>query len=85
MWHGYEIRQYPGYVVFLFDSGTRVIPLDGRPHLPATVKLWNGDSRGRWEGNTLIVDVANNNSKARFAPDRRVRQRARAHPGAVDV
>ena len=67
MWHGYEIRQYPGYVVFLFDSGTRVIPLDGRPHLPPTVKLWNGDSRGRWEGNTLIVDVANNNSKARFA------------------
>ena len=67
MWHGYEIRQYPGYVVFLFDSGTRVIHLGDSPHLPASIKLWNGDSRGHWEGNTLVVDVANNNSKARLA------------------
>jgi hypothetical protein len=67
MWHGYEIRQYPGYVLFLFDSGTRVIHLDGKPHLPDSIKLWNADSRGRWEGNTLVVDVTNNNSKARFA------------------
>jgi hypothetical protein len=67
MWHGYEIRQYPGYVVFLFDSGTRIVQLDDSPHLPASIKLWNGDSRGRWEGNTLVVDVANNNSKARLA------------------
>lgn len=66
-WHGYEIRQYPGYVVFLFDSGTRIVPLDGRPHLPASIKLWNADSRGHWEGNTLVVDVTNNNAKARFA------------------
>jgi hypothetical protein len=67
MWHGYEIRQYPGYVVFLFDSGTRIIHLDGKPHLAQNVKLWNGDSRGHWEGNTLVVDVSNNNSKSRFA------------------
>lgn len=66
MWHGYEIRQYPGYVVFLFDSGNRVIYLDGRPHLPSNLKLWNGDSRGHWEGNTLVVDTTNNNSKARL-------------------
>jgi hypothetical protein len=65
-WHGYEIRQYPGYVVLLFNSGTRIIPLDARPHLPGNIKLWNADSRGRWEGNTLIVDVRNNNSKALF-------------------
>lgn len=65
-WHGYEIRQYPGYVVLLFDSGTRIIHLDGKPHLPDNVKLWNADSRGRWEGNTLIVDVRNNNAKARL-------------------
>ena len=57
----------PATCVFLFDSGTRIIHLDGKPHLPATIKLWNADSRGRWEGNTLIVDVANNNAKARFA------------------
>lgn len=66
MWHGYEIRQYPGYVLFMFDSGTRVIHLDGKAHLPANLKLWNADSRGRWEGNTLIVDVTNNNAKARL-------------------
>lgn len=66
MWHGYEIRQYPGYVLFLFDSGSRIIHLDGKPHLPASIKLWNADSRGHWEGNTLVVDVANNNGKALF-------------------
>jgi hypothetical protein len=66
MWHGYEIRQYPNYVVFLFDSGTRIIHLDGKPHLPDHIKLWNADSRGRWEGNTLVVDVTNNNAKARL-------------------
>jgi hypothetical protein len=65
-WHGYEIRQYPGYLLFLFNSGTRVIHLGGK-HLPENIKLWNADSRGRWEGNTLIVDVANNNAKARLA------------------
>ncbi len=65
-WHGYEIRQYPGYVLFLFNSGNRIVHLDGKPHLPQNVKLWNGDSRGHWEGNTLVVDTTNNNSKARF-------------------
>lgn len=66
-WHGYEIRQYPGYVLFMFNSGYRLIQLDGRPHLPASIKLWNADSRGRWEGNTLVVDVANNNGKSMLA------------------
>lgn len=66
MWHGYEIRQFPGNVVFLFDSGTRVIRLSDKPFLPENVKLWNGDSRGHWEGNTLVVSVRNNNSKWRF-------------------
>lgn len=66
IWHGFEIRQYPNYVLILFDSGWRIIHLDGKPHLPESVKLWNADSRGRWEGNTLIVDVANNNAKARL-------------------
>lgn len=66
MWHGYEIRQYPDYVLFLFDSGTRLIHLDDKAPLPETVKLWNGESHGHWEGNTLVVDVGNHNAKARF-------------------
>ena len=66
-WHGYEIRQYPNYIVFLFNSGTRIVHLDGKPHLPDNIKLWNADSRGRWDGNTLVVDVTNNNGKARLA------------------
>lgn len=65
-WHGYEISQYPGYVLFQFNSGTRIIHLDNKPHLPENIKLWNGDSRGHWEGNTLVVDVANQNGKALF-------------------
>jgi hypothetical protein len=66
MWHGFEVRQYPHYVVFLFDSGSRIIHLDGKPHLPDSIKLWNADSRGHWEGNTLVVDVRNANGKALF-------------------
>jgi len=66
MWHGFEIRQYPGYVLFLFDSGTRLIPLGDAAPLPETVKTWNGDSRGHWEGNTLHVSVHNHNAKARL-------------------
>ena len=66
IWHGYEIRQYPGYVLILFNSGTRIVRLDGKPHLPDSIKLWNADSRGQWEGNTLVIDVRNNNGKALF-------------------
>jgi len=66
MWHGFEIRQYPGAVLFLFDSGWRLVRLDDAPKLAPSVKLWNGASRGHWEGNTLVVDVTNNNGKALF-------------------
>ena len=44
----------------------RIIPLDGRPHLPESISHWNGDSRGRWEGNSLIVDTTNFSSKSEF-------------------
>ncbi len=59
------ILQPPGEdsITFLFeDQGAyRVIPTDGRPHIGKNIKLTNGDSVGRWEGNTLVVDVTNLN------------------------
>ena len=56
-----EILQTPGYVVILIQANndTRIIPLDGRPHLPQSVGLWLGDARGHWEGNTLVVETTN--------------------------
>ena len=65
-WHGHEIRQFPGYVLFMFNSGYRLIHIDGKPHIDSKIKLWIADSRGHWEGNTLVVDVTNENSKALF-------------------
>jgi hypothetical protein len=65
---GLQIRQSPGYVTIVYESSHtfRVIPTDGRPHVAANVKLWMGDSRARWEGNTLVVDVTNFNDKTWF-------------------
>jgi hypothetical protein len=59
--NAYQIVQSPGYVVILSEMihETRVIPTDGRPHLPPNVRQWNGDSRGHWEGDTLVVDTTN--------------------------
>jgi hypothetical protein len=56
-----EIIQTPGYVVMVTQANNdvRIIPLDGRPHLPQSVGLWLGDARGRWEGNTLVVETTN--------------------------
>ncbi|MBI4886174.1 MAG: hypothetical protein HY824_03695 [Acidobacteria bacterium] len=64
----FQILQTPGYVVVLqeFNHAYRIIPLDGRPHLSEHIKLWMGDSRGRWEGNTLVVDVTSKNDRTRF-------------------
>jgi hypothetical protein len=44
----------------------RMIPLDGRPHAPQNVRQWTGDSRGRWEGDTLVVETTNFNGKNPF-------------------
>jgi hypothetical protein len=62
-YNSYQILQMPGYVVIVYEWNhmTRVIPLDGRPHLDPRIRLAMGDSRGRWEGNTLVVDVTNFN------------------------
>jgi hypothetical protein len=61
----YQILQPPGYIVLLFERMSwRVIPLDSRPHIPDNVRLWQGDSIGHWEGDTLVVDSTNFNGKA---------------------
>jgi hypothetical protein len=66
--NNYQILQTPGYVVILIEMihDVRVIPLNGRPHLPQNIRLWMGDSRGRWEGNTLVVDTTNFTDKTHF-------------------
>jgi len=64
----HQILQTPGYVVYLleYSHSYRVIPTAAGPHVPGNVTLWQGDSRGRWEGNTLVVDVANSNGLTWF-------------------
>jgi hypothetical protein len=66
--NNYQIVQLPGYVVIHQEMihETRIIPLDGRPHLPSSIRLWNGDSRGRWEGQTLVVETTNFHPEAEF-------------------
>ena len=65
--NNYEIVQTPGYVAILQEQihDTRIIPLDGRPHLTSGVRQWLGDSRGRWEGDTLVVETTNFTDEAR--------------------
>jgi hypothetical protein len=70
--NGYMIVQIPGYVMIFYEMihDPRVIPLDGRAHLPSTVTSFDGDPRGHWEGNTLVVDTTNFNGKGWLAsPD----------------
>jgi hypothetical protein len=63
--NGNQIVQAPGYVVLRNEMihETRIIPLDNRPSLPATFKSYMGDSRGRFEGNTLVVETTNLNGR----------------------
>jgi hypothetical protein len=66
-----QIVQSPGAVSIFYDTGQgqgwhRTVPVDGSQHLPASMNLWWGDSRGHWEGNTLVVDVANFNDQTWF-------------------
>lgn len=65
---GFQIFQPPNYVVIFFEAfhAFRIIPMDGRPHIQSDVKLYSGDSRGHWEGDTLVVDVTNQNDKTWF-------------------
>ena len=64
----YQIYQTPEYVVIVAEMihEARIIPLDGRPHPPPTVRQWMGDSVGRWDGDTLIVETTNFSDKAAY-------------------
>ena len=66
--NNYQILQAPGYVAILIEMihDVRIIPLDGRPHAPQAIRQWMGDSRGRWDGNTLIVTTTNFTDKTIF-------------------
>src|SRR5881409_4480864 len=63
-----QIVQGPGYVTLLheIDHSTRVIPTDGHPHVPQNIRLWQGDSVGHWEGDTLVVDTTNFTNRTPF-------------------
>ena len=64
-----QIFQTPDHVVVLQEMSNndpRIIPLDNRPHLSPRIRQWPGDSRGRWEGDTLVVDTVNFNEKTHY-------------------
>jgi hypothetical protein len=63
-----QVVQSPGYVTIMNEMAhdARVIPLDGRPHLDPRLTTWNGDSRGRWDGDTLVIDTTNFSTKSDF-------------------
>ena len=75
-----QLFQTDDHVVILNEMvhDARVVPLDGSPHLPGHVRQWKGDSRGRWEGNTLVVETRNFTAKTSFrgsGPDLRLVER----------
>ena len=83
---GYQILQGPGYVAIVYEMihEARIIPLGGRRHVGSGIRLWNGDSRGRWEGNTLVVDITNYNDKGNVATNAAT-QRVRSIPQSEDL
>jgi len=64
-----QLFQAPGYVAILVEQihDVRVVSLDGRPHLGSGIRQWMGDSRGRWDGEVLVVETTNFNGKHDFA------------------
>jgi hypothetical protein len=66
--NNYQIVQTRDYVAIEIEMihDVRIIPLDGRSHLPSTIRRWMGDSVGHWEGDTLVVDTTNFTDKSHF-------------------
>ena len=68
---GNHIFQVPGYVIIVYEMvrEPRIIPLDGRPHVDPRIRQWMGDARGRWEGETLVVETTHFTEKAWITPN----------------
>ena len=88
--NNYQILQTPDYVVILIEMihDVRIIPLDGRAHAPSNIRQWMGDSRGRWDVNTLVVTTKNFTDKTNFRGSsenlRLVERFTRVDPGTID-
>ncbi len=68
---GNHIFQIPGYVIILYEMvrEPRIIPLDGRPSIDPKIRQWMGDTRGRWEGETPVVETTNFSEKGWITPN----------------
>lgn len=77
--NAYRIAQIPGYVVIQYEMihDVRVIPMDGRPPIASDIRLWMGSPRGRWEGNTLVIETTNFTDKSAI--------RGHAHSDVLNV
>src|SRR5688572_18721396 len=66
--NSYQIQQSPGFVTLTYEMvhDTRVIPVDNRPHISSKIRQYLGDARGRWEGNTLVVETTNFNDRVPY-------------------
>ena len=66
--NNYQIVQTPEYLMIFVEEihDLRIIPLDGRPHLPSNIRRWVGDSIGQWDGDTLVVDSTNFTDQTNF-------------------
>ena len=64
----FQIVQAPNHVSVMAEMAhdARIIPTDGRPHVNSGVRVWNGDSRGHWEGDTLVIETTNFSPKSDF-------------------
>jgi hypothetical protein len=88
--HNYQIFQSPGWVAIHLEMihETRLVPVDGRSHVGSNIRQWMGDGRGRWEGNTLVVETTNFTDKSEFrgtgANLRLVERFTRVGPDAID-
>ena len=89
--NGFQIIQHPDHVAILYERlhEHRLIPIDGRQHLDASVRQWFGDSRGRWEGDTLVVETTNYTDQVNFRGSREglrlVERFTRTGPGSIQV